>query len=212
MSDDKIEFNSRASALEQRAQSLEQRTSALEYTKAAKTDVDAVEKRAGSLESKFGIAIAVAVVLGLGGAGIGGLLLQAQNKIVDLTDATGKLQKQVDGIGPQVSKAEEQAISHVGDAEKKAEEQIKVNSDAIVTTVTKDLMGRLKVSTHQFCTGEYDGPCPPLPRYDPRGLDINGLAQKMCGASAKFTLEKYREQSGNCCGYAWYNVTCVRFD
>lgn len=63
--------------LGKRAAALEQRAITLEHIKSDKAEVADVVKRTAALENKFGIAIAVASVLGLGGAGIGVLLYRA---------------------------------------------------------------------------------------------------------------------------------------
>ncbi|WP_298367479.1 hypothetical protein [uncultured Bradyrhizobium sp.] len=220
MNDSIDEVRSRTSTLEQRTTALEQRVSGFEYSKADKQDVDGkaddqqfekLKDRTTSLETKFGIAVAIAIVLGLGGAGIGGLLVSAQNKIQELGSSTTTIRKDLDGIEPKIATAEQAAISKVSEAGVSAADRIKENANSIESRVTQDLMSRLRVVTHQICTGEYDGPCPPFPRYDPRGLDLNAVAQKLCGDKVRFSIAKFRHAEGNCCGYDWYNVTCTSF-
>ena len=174
--------------------------------------VKALKDRTTSLETKISIAIAVAVVLGLGGAGIGALLVRAHNQIDALNTQAAAIKAELAGIEPKISAATSKSITAVADAGQTAIQRITRASNALKGDIEQNLIGRLRVSVYQFCTGEYDGPCLPIPRYDPRGLDNNKVAEGFCGKGVKFFINQYRTQGGNCCGYAWYTVTCTRFE
>jgi uncharacterized protein HemX len=165
------ELKTRLSLIEQRNEFLDNikaTKSDLTDLKAAKADrsaLDDLDKRTGGLESKFAIAVAIAIVFGLGGAGIGGLLLRAQNSIQDLSKQSQDLEARFKSMLPTIDAAKNKAVSEVDDAGK-----------TIQSAIEKNIAERLKIETHQFCTGEYDGPCAPVPRYDPRDYSINKIA------------------------------------
>ena len=174
--------------------------------------VEGLQHRTTALETKVAIAVAIAVALGLGGAGIGLLLVRANDQIAALRTQAATVKVDLDGIEPKITAATTKSVSTVSASGQAAVQQITAASDALKGEIGQNLMDRLKVSVYQFCTGEYDGPCPPIPRYDPRGLDNNKVAEGFCGKGVKFFINQYRSQSGGCCGYGWYTVTCTKFD
>lgn len=174
--------------------------------------VEALKDRTTLLETKIAIAIAVAVVLGLGGAGIGALLIGAYNQIGGLKTKARDIEEDLLKIEPKITAATSKSITTVADAGQTAVQQITAASNALKGDIEQNIMGRLRVSVYQFCTGEYDGPCPPIPRYDPRVHDNDKIAEGLCGKGVRFFINRYRTQDGHCCGYNWYTVTCTRFE
>ncbi|APO52371.1 hypothetical protein LUI11_38575 [Bradyrhizobium diazoefficiens] len=82
---------------------------------------------------------------------------------------------------------------------------------AMEDSLTK-LKSGMKVSTQQICTGEYDGPCSPYRRFDPRDWPMTRIGPAVCPKGASYFPTQLRVTSGGCCGYAWYNITCVAFE
>lgn len=95
-----------------------------------KERVDDIDKRIGALENKIGIAIAIAVILGLSGAGIGTFLYNIYTRLdsvrIEIDEqrtAVREVKKEVADITPKISSTTSDAIQAIGVAEKKNLEQ-----------------------------------------------------------------------------------------
>lgn len=200
--------------LAKRVAAVESRATSLDLGKPDKKELSDIDKRTTALETRFAIAVAVAVALGLGGAGIGGLLVKAydqidslKGQIASLNTQTATLKTGVDELEPKIDalkqsfdNAKTSIINEIAEAGKK--KILEIYSSAT------DIVGRIKIEQHQFCTGEYDGPCQPLPRYDSRDWSPEKVAQTICPNMRHSTPHEYKSQPGGCCGYSWYEVTC----
>ncbi len=200
--------------LTKRLTAIEGRATSLEFSKSDKKELSDIDKRTTTLETRVAIAMAIAVALGLGGAGIGGLLWNAYNQIdglkgqiASLNTQTAALKINIDELKPKI------------DTLKQSFENVKTNMINEITEAGKqkilevyrsatDIVGRIKIEQHQFCMGEYDGPCAPLPRYDSRDWSAERVAQTICPNMKYSTPHRYKEAAGGCCGYSWYEVTC----
>lgn len=83
-----------------------------------------------------------------------------------------------------------------------------------LTAKVDDLRKNLKTVTINYCTGEYTPANCGGPRFDPRDYSEARIAQELCSKHMKnfnpITVTN-RSQSGGCCGYGWYTLTCTGY-
>lgn len=199
---------------------IKEKMNTLDRLKANREDVDKnkfeLSQKLSDIESKLRIGVTIAVILGLGGAGVGLLLVNAkkqidllQNGLAQNSEKLQRLSEVTNSELARVTGAVNQAVSD-GIARQRAEAD--ALSNRLSNQLGTDLMRRLRISVHEFCTGEYDGPCPPLPRYDPRNFTPDAIAKRLCGDSATYTVANYRSIGGGCCGYNWFRATCININ
>lgn len=179
--------------IDKRMSGIETRLSSTDSAKVDRKEFVDLEKRIVSLETKIAVAAGIAIVIGLGGAGIGGILLKAYDQIENLSAQVTKQKTDYETTKLNL-------IKEITDAGKQKVAEIYGTSG--------DIISRIKIEHHQFCTGEYDGPCAPLRRFDPRDDSPESAANKICGTMKHSAPRQTKISSGGCCGYAWYDLTC----
>jgi predicted nuclease with TOPRIM domain len=192
---------------------LQQRTSAIEFSKTDKKDFDELKTRPDRLESKFSIAVGVAIALGVSGAAIGGLMANAYNRINKIKDDTSKLDSTVSGLNPKVD-----ALNGKVDTLNNTVDTLEAKVIRDVTEVGKakvleiynaanQAIARLTIVQHQFCIGESAQRCAPLPQHD-CGSNPDAIASALCAGLQHNPPTQYSSVPGGHCGYGSFEVTC----
>lgn len=113
-----------------------------------------LEKRVGVLEVKMGAAIAIAVVLGLGGAGLGGLLLYSYQRISELSQKVDTAdQKLISATTKAENDIKDTAVNYLADFNAKLR-TIRIDADGSIHPVVAQPDGEARYQLNTLS-------CPP---------------------------------------------------
>lgn len=210
-------FESRTIAIEGRTTGLEGRTTTIELKKSDKDELSVVKDRVAKLENSYTTAITVAVMLGLGGAGLFGMLWNAKDQIDKVQTQTRTLKDELDELNPKLQTAKDevnsakthalQEIDSTRSSSVGAVNAAKTDSINAINASASTIAHHVKVNYHLFCVGESDNGCSNLPRWG-CGTNAEAIASSLCPGLNHSVPRLYRDDAGGNCGYAHYEVTC----